>query len=136
MIADCRRQAPIVADRRRQQTRTRSEAVLKTCTSRLPYYLNRQLTRCYIINAQRMHEGYCNHPVCLSVCYRTSTHIRRLCNKIGYSPMHAKGFKSRVFAKTPSFSSCSFLWLRTAERAANIEVATWTSIDDNYRIEC
>ena len=26
-----------------------------------------QLYRSYIINARRMREGYCNHPVCVSV---------------------------------------------------------------------
>ena len=44
-----------------------------------------------IINARRMREGYCNHPVCLcvcvcvclSVCYRPSADIWRVCDKIG-----------------------------------------------------
>ena len=41
----------------------------------------------YVINARRMREGYCNHPVCLcvcvSVCYHPSAYIRRVCDKIG-----------------------------------------------------
>ena len=86
-----------------------------------------------LVNARRMREGYCNHPVCLcvcvsvclsvclSVCYRPSADIRRVCDKIGlpvYSSLHAKGFKLSVFAKKPSISSSSLFSLRTSERAA------------------
>ena len=73
-----------------------------------------------LINARRMREGYCSHPVCLCVCYRPSADIRRVCDKIGlpvYSSLHAKGFKLSVFAKKPSISSSSLFSLRTAERA-------------------
>ena len=51
-----------------------------------------------------------------------------------YSSLHAKGFKLRIFAKTPSFSSSSFFLLRTAERAAILK--HWScnvDLDDHYQ---
>ena len=75
-----------------------------------------------LFNARRMREGYCSHPVCLcvclSVCYRPSADIRRVCDKIGLPLLHAKGFKLSVFAKKPSISSSSLFSLSTAERVA------------------
>ena len=32
-----------------------------------------------IINARRMREGYCNHPVCLCVCYRPPKRSHTTC---------------------------------------------------------
>ena len=93
-----------------------------------------------IFNAQRMREGYCSHPVCLcvcvSVCYRPSADIRRVCDKIGlpvYSSLHAKGFKLSVFAKKPSISSSSLFSLRTAERAAILKHwSCYVDFNDHY----
>ena len=72
--------------------------------------------------------------VCVCVCYRSSAHIRRVCDKIGlpmYSSLHAKGFKLSVFAKKPSFSSSSFFSLRAAEWAAILK--HWSCNVDNWR---
>ena len=88
-----------------------------------------------------MRESYCSHPVCLSVCvsvcYRPSADIRRVCDKIGlpvYSSLHAKGFKLRVFAKKPSISSSSLFSLRTAERAAILKHwSCYVDFNDHYQ---
>ena len=75
--------------------------------------------------------------VCLSVCYRPSADIRRVCDKIGlpvYSSLHAKGFKLSVFAKKPSISSSSLFSLRTAERAAILKHwSCYVDFNDHYQ---
>ena len=94
-----------------------------------------------IFNARRMRESYCSHPVCLcvclSVCYRPSADIRRVCDKIGlpvYSSLHAKGFKLSVFAKKPSISSSSLFSLRSAERAAILKHwSCYVDFNDHYQ---
>ena len=107
----------------------------------------------FIVNARRMREGYCSHPVCLCicvsvclcvcvsvclcVCYRPSADIRRVCDKIGlpvYSSLHAKGFKLSVFAKKPSISSSSLFSLSTAERAAILKHwSCYVDFNDHYQ---
>ena len=77
-----------------------------------------------IVNARRMRESYCNHPVCLSVClsvtavaltyyvcvtdlaYQCSLRCKQTC------------FKLDDFAEKLPFPSYSFFSLLTAKRTA------------------
>ena len=93
------------------------------------------LSVCY---TARMREDYCNHLVCVCVCYQSSAIVRRLRYKLnlpGRSSLNSEGFQLADFAETLSLPRYSSLSLGDDGHFETLRICNVMSFDDHYQSE-
>ena len=85
---------------------------------------------CTYWRSAHMHDYYCSLSVCVSVCYPSSTSLRRACDKFIFLAkflLNSNGFQLADSVKKLSFPNYSlyFAFARPGRPFSIIEFATW-----------